>query len=91
MPRRPVRDNGSAGSSRDGIAGGVGSIGRRVPTLNAFDDVVTQVEVLKLIEAGESVEVRYFVEAQDLERTRRVVYTTQSKTRIDIRRVTQGK
>lgn len=34
--------------------------------LNAFDDVVPQVKVTKVIETGQSVEARYLVEAQDL-------------------------
>lgn len=66
MSRRPLHGYGGTDSSRDGTAGGVGSVGRRVAPLHAFDNVVTQVEMLKLVETGESVEVRYLVEAQDL-------------------------
>lgn len=37
-------------------------------TLHAFDNVVPQVKVAKMSQAGQSVEARYLVEAQDLKR-----------------------
>lgn len=34
--------------------------------LHAFDEVVTQVKVVKVSQTGQSIEARYLIEAQDL-------------------------
>lgn len=39
-------------------------------TLHAFDDVVPQIKVPEVIQAGESIEARYLIKAQDLKRRR---------------------